>query len=45
MKPKNFPRRRLLRVLRAKGLDVDDYRDALIEARGRRSKKQRGKEK
>ena len=45
MKPKNFPRRKLLRQMEAKGLDInsEESRTQLLLARGVRTKKDRSK--
>ena len=41
MKPKNFPGRKLVRRLNAKGLNLDDYKEAIQSARNTKSKKHR----
>lgn len=45
MKPKNFPARKLRRQLRAQGIDLnsEEAKQKLAEARGVRTKKNRGK--
>ena len=41
MKPKNFPARKLVRQLEAKGEDLSKHEKAIEAARNKRTKKQR----
>lgn len=43
MKPKNFPKKKLLRQLKAEKKMIKDFEDILIIAREKRTKKHRGK--